>query len=198
MSPDHDKNFSIGSLGAVPKIAALLGEFMAAWGLLEHSLRLAFASILKIDVQAAESIMYALRNTSSRIDIIRDLVDRSGHVRRDEILDALAEVQRVAGKRNTYVHSLIGIGPGPRAVRWDFRFNESDPQRRVDVTKEDLSELIMEASDAYNFLGTALHPELGQPPPWRSKYFQQRGAPGTGSKRRRQKNMRKRKRPPQS
>lgn len=189
--PDPDPTwgkYSWGSLGQTPKIAALIGEFIAAFGMLEQSLRQVLSIVLEIKIVPAEAVLYALRNTSAKIDIICQVTERSSHPRKEAILDAMGEVSRVASRRNIYLHGVLGIGPGPRAVLWDFRFPVEAEQRRRDVTEADLEQLIFETSDAYNFLALAINPpEAQQPPPWRSKYFQQRGAPGTGSKRRRQK-----------
>lgn len=190
--PEDTTSYFIGTLEKTPKIAALIGEFVAAWGMLEHTMRLVLVNVLSMPFESAEAILYAVRNTSAKIDILSDLTRRGNFTRKAELLDALAEISRLSSKRNALLHGLLAVGPSNGVVIWDFRYSANDPERSKPITDDYLSELIMEVTDAYNFLALALHSPDQQPPPWRSKYFQQRPEPGKGSKRRRERLGRKR------
>ncbi|PPD07152.1 MAG: hypothetical protein CTY28_10240 [Hyphomicrobium sp.] len=184
--------YTIGSLGTARQMAGMIGEFIAAWGMLEHSMRLVLMNVVSIHHEAAEAILYAVKNTSAKIDILADLTRRGDFKRKDELLDALSEVSRLSSKRNELLHCLIGLDQENNVVRWDFRYGATDPERLRTITVDELLETIMEVTDAYNFLAIALHDHEGPRPPWRSKYFQQRPAIGEGSKRQRQRLGRKR------
>lgn len=185
--------YTIGSLGKARQMAGIIGEFIAAWGMLEHSMRLVLMNVVSIHHEAAEAILYAVRNTSAKIDILADLTRRGDFERKDELLDALSEISRLSSKRNDLLHCLIGLDQDNNVVRWDFRYGANDPERLQAITVDELSETIMEVTDAYNFLALALHNHEGPHPPWRSKYFLQRPALGEGSKRQRHRLGRKRK-----
>jgi predicted Zn-ribbon and HTH transcriptional regulator len=193
-----DDLYAVGSLERAPVIAAMIGEFVAAWGLLEQSLRLALANVLDISIDASEAILYALRNSSSKLEVVADVTRRSEHSRKDEILDALSEIHRLSARRNHYLHALLAVGPNNQPVTMDFRYRVGDPLRKQEIKSGDLTELTREVRDAYNFLALALHNNQEGLPAWQSKYFQQRPVPGQGSKRKLRRLSRKREGQPQS
>ncbi len=167
-----------GTLMGVPTTACLIGELVAVWAFLEHTLPKPLSVILNISEPAAEAVLFALNNTSARLDIIRTVADRHApEERKAAYRDALDEVERAAKARNAYMHQLMGYTADKRLVRWDFRSDMSKPQRRVYVRDEDINDLILQVRDACNLLTAATYPDMGPPPPSQSRRFQQRASP---------------------
>jgi len=164
-----------GTLTGVPTTACLLGELVAVWSFLEHTLPKPLAKILGITENAAEAILFALNNTSARIDIVKTVATRhASDADKAKYLDALVEIDKVSKIRNAYMHQLVGYTEEKRLVRWDFRSEMSQPQRRVYIRNEDIEDAIMQMRDCYNLIIAATAPEIGAPPPWRSKRFKKR------------------------
>lgn len=170
----NDITHEVGTLQSAPNIARLLGEFIAAWGLLEHSLRYILAEVLSINMEASESILYALRNTSARVDIVKDVAKRSEHPRREQIIDLLDQVERLARRRNTLLHQPLGVEQNKKVVRWDFRHPRKTQQRMTSLSEDELFQLILETTDAQALLMHTIDPVGFPQQSWRSKYFQQR------------------------
>jgi hypothetical protein len=161
--PDNER-WNTGTLTGAPQIAGLLGELNAVWAFLEHALPKTLARVLNIDNEAAEAVLFALNNTSAKIDIVKAITRRNGGDQRQPILDALATVELLAKRRNRYVHHLMGYDDRGRVCRWDFREPRSTQARRVFVKAQEIEILIVDIRRAYNALTAATFPELGPPP----------------------------------
>lgn len=163
-APSPDEWF-IGTLGGVPHIATLLGEINATWAFLEHSLPKALSCILNIPIDASEAILFALQNTSAKLDLVKLVAERTPeNPHASNIVQAIKSIRALAKRRNIYVHHMFGYNKEGRVCRWDYRFKHNDQARRAFVTTEELQRFILEIRDAYNILMFAINPALGPPP----------------------------------
>jgi hypothetical protein len=163
----NDDLFVVGELELAPEFAASLGDMFAHWSHFEHTTVGVLESITGLPRGMCEDVLYSLKNTSARLDILqslskRHLADRAerGHASR-----AIAYARKCAGRRNKFVHHLIGVNTRTHEVRlFDYRVPVGHQRRKLNTSVDEVRTLTNSLRHAMNLLIRINRPEVGDPP----------------------------------
>jgi len=101
-----------GVLSGFPEHARLIGQLITEWNSIEHDLVLLLAGAMGQQWDVVHPMVYALRNSAARIDIMEPaLVHFYPRTYRafDNLEDIIDEARSVNRQRNKYAHSLYAV-----------------------------------------------------------------------------------------
>ncbi|HEY8069940.1 MAG TPA: hypothetical protein VIF38_13745, partial [Burkholderiales bacterium] len=101
-----------GVLSGFPEHARLIGQLITEWNTIEHALVLLLSSAMGQAWDITHQMVYALRNSSARIDVMEPALLHfypQTSARVDDLRAIIKEARSVSKARNKYAHALYAV-----------------------------------------------------------------------------------------
>lgn len=137
--------FGVGGLQHHPRLAALLGEFIARWSLAEAALLMPMMVAMGSRHQTVAAAMLAATNsTEGKIKLVKAAVENMATPtdRKLPIRESLKKLETLCGERNALMHHLWAVDAATGgAVTIDYRKPVGDPGRITARNEDELRDL---------------------------------------------------------
>jgi hypothetical protein len=153
-------------LGDHPDIAKSVGQMLDSWNRIEFRLIYVFASLTGIDAETSAKILYALKNSAARLDILESVgrhtlsddgpvvVPVFGPKARSRFIEAIGWLRKALKIRNFYAHCVYAwdttrsLAPGERRLI-AFVPTEFYPSQPIYITQESVAADMGVIQDAF-------------------------------------------------
>lgn len=145
--------FNLGAgLAQHPEIAQSVGVLIGLWNSLEHAAFSGLFSVLTgIHPALSAHIIYALKNSGARLDILEDsgshVLQGTEHL--NTLRDLVRSLRAALKARNFYAHSVYGVTPEGKLIAFDPTDWETKDQQ-VFITPESVAADLEKIVSTYN------------------------------------------------